>query len=193
MKEKIDWARLILNIGLFIAFIIGAYEGVMLLIQYTQNTAILGILFYLLYLAVFSLIVYIINFAYLYFFKKGKPLMGMMSLGLKHLTNEQASNMGSKALAYEVVLLRMDALIPSSLVFSLLLFATLPSQITTISYTEAFLLVAILESTYVLSYLTYVGILAKMLGWKYSEEQFSIEKIQGMVNSSLISGVNAKK
>ena len=193
MKEKIDWARLILNIGLFIAFIIGAYEGVMLLIQYTQNTAILGILFYLLYLAVFSLIVYIINFAYLYFFKKGKPLIGMMSLGLKHLTNEQASNMGSKALVYEVVLLRMDALIPSSLVFALLLFATLPSQITTISYTEAFLLVAILESTYVLSYMTYVGILAKMLGWKYNEEQFSIEKIQSMVNSSLISGVNAKK
>jgi hypothetical protein len=193
MKEKIDWARLILNIGLFIAFIIGAYEGVMLLIQYTQNTAILGILFYLLYLAVFSLIVYIINFAYLYFFKKGKPLIGMMSLGLKHLTNEQASNMGSKALVYEVVLLRMDALIPSSLVFALLLFATLPSQITTISYTEAFLLVAILESTYVLSYMTYVGILAKMLGWKYNEEQFSIEKIQSMVNSSLISGVDAKK
>ena len=186
-KEGIFW------IGLLIAFIVGAYEGVMLMIQYTQNTAILGILFYLLYLGVFVLIVYIINFAYLYFFKKGKPLIGLMSLGLKHLTNEQASNMGSKALVYELVILRMDALIPSSLVFALLLFATLPSQITTISYTEAFMLVAILESTYVLSYLTYVSILAKVLGWKYSEEQFSIEKIQSMVNSSLISGVNAKK
>ena len=187
MKEIIFW------IGLLIAFIAGAYEGVMLLIQYTQNTAILGILFYLLYLAVFVLIIYIINFAYFYFFKKGKPLFGMMSLGLKHLTNEQASNIGSKALVYELVLLRMDALIPSSLVFSLLLFATLPSQITTISYTEAFLLVAILESTYILSYITYVSILAKLLGWKYSEDQFSIDKIQSMVNSSLISGVNEKK
>ena len=187
MKETIFW------IGLLIAFIVGAYEGVMLLIQFTQNTAILGILFYLMYLAVFILIVYIINFAYLYFFKKGKPLIGMMSMGLKHLTNEQASSMGSKALAYEVVLLRLDALIPSSLVFSLLLSATLPSQITTISYTEAFILIAILESTYILSYLTYVGILSKLLDWKYSEEQFSIDKIQSMVNSSLISGIDAKK
>ena len=186
-KEAIFW------VGLLIAFIIGAYESVMLMIQYTQNTAILGVLFYLLYLAIFILIVYIINFTYLYFFKRGKPLIGLMSLGLKHLTNEQANNMGSKALVYELVVLRMDALIPSSLVFSLLLFVTLPSQITTISYSEAFLLVAILESTYVLSYMTYVGILAKVLGWKYSEEQFSIDKIQSMVNSSLIGGVNEKK
>ena len=187
MKETIFW------VGLLIAFIVGAYEGVMLMIQFTGNAAVLGILFYLMYLAVFIFIVYIINFVYMYSFKKGKPLMGMMSMGLKHLTNEQANNMGSKALAYEVVLLRLDALIPSSLVFALLLFATLPSQITTISFTEAFILIAILESTYVLSYLTYVGILSKLLGWKYSEEQFSIDRIQSMVNSSLISGVNDKK
>lgn len=187
MKETIFW------IGLLIAFIVGVYEGVMLMIQYTQNSAILGILFYVLYLGVFVFIVYIINYAYLYFFKKGKPLIGLMSLGLKHLTNEQASNMGSKALVYELVILRLDALIPSSMVFALLLFVTLPSQITTISYTEAFMLISILEGLYILSYLTYIGILAKVLGWKYSEEQFSIEKIQSMVNSSLISGVDAEK
>jgi hypothetical protein len=93
-------------------------------------------------------------------------------------------------LAYEVVLIRLDALIPSSLVFSILLYATLPSQITAIPYTEAFMLIGILEGLYVVSYLTYVGILAKLLGWKYQGRQFTMEEIQLMANESLISGVN---
>ncbi len=175
---------------MLIAFIVGSYEAVTLLIQYTQNTATLGILFYLFYLAIFVLVVYIINFIYLSAFKKGKPLFGLMSAGLKHLTNSQAQKMGEQALAYEVVLIRLDALIPSSLVFSILLYATLPSQITAIPYTEAFMLIGILEGLYVVSYLTYVGILAKLLGWKYQGRQFTMEEIQLMANESLISGVN---
>ncbi|MEM3264561.1 MAG: hypothetical protein QXH07_01230 [Thermoplasmata archaeon] len=187
MKETIFW------IAMLIFFAFGVYEGVMLLIQYTQNALIVGIMFYLLYMLIFVAIIFAINYLYIYRFKKGKPLFGLMSFGLKHLTNEQAQDMGSQALAYEIVLLRMDALIPSAMVFSILLYFTLSSEITTISYTEAFMLMAILESTYVLSYMAYLVILSKLLGWKYQNTQFNIEKIQATVNASLISGINEDK
>jgi hypothetical protein len=183
-KQTIFWVLFLL------AFLVGAYEALMLLIQYTQNPVIVGVFFYLAYLAIFVLGVFILNYVYIYRFRKGKPLMGIMSLGFKHLTDSQSKSMGEKALAYEIVILRMDALIPATIFFSILLFTTLPSQITSIPYTEAFILVSILESTYVLSYIIYVLILATLMGWKYKDKQFGLVDLENILTPSLLSGVN---
>jgi hypothetical protein len=184
-KQTIFWVLFLL------AFLVGTYETLMLLIQYTQNPVIVGVFFYFAYLAIFVMGVFILNYVYIYRYKKGKPLMGVMSSGFKHLTDSQSKSMGEKALAYEMVILRMDALIPAVIFFSIILFVTLPSQITSIPYTEAFILVSILESTYVLSYIIYVLILATLMGWKYKDRQFGLADLENILTPSLLSGIDS--
>ena len=176
-----------------IAFLAGTAEGVMLLVQYTQNTVILGVFFYLMYLAIFITLIFIVNYIYIYRFQKGKPLIGVFSLSFKHLTDIQAKGMGEKALAYEIILLRLDSLTPSVIIFSILLFETLPSQITTIPYSEAFILVSILESLYVVSYMVYVLVLATVMGWKYKDRQFGVMDLHEIITPSLLGGVDNEK
>ena len=186
-KQTIFW------IMLLIAFLAGTAEGTILLIQYTQNTVILGVFFYLMYLAIFIILIFFINYIYIYSFRKGKPLIGVFSMSFKHLNDEQAKAMGEKALAYEIILLRLDSLIPAVIIFSIMLFETLPSQITTIPYSEAFILVSILESLYVSSYMVYVLVLATVMGWKYKDRQFSVMDLHEILTPSMLSGVDNEK
>lgn len=176
-----------------IAFLAGTAEGVILLIQYTQNAVILGVFFYLMYLAIFIFLIFIINFIYIYRFRKGKPLAGVFSMSFKHLNDEQAKAMGEKALAYEIILLRLDSLIPAVIIFSIMLFETLPSQITTIPYSEAFILVSMLESLYVASYMIYILVLATVMSWKYKDRQLGVMDLHEILTPSMLSGVDNEK
>lgn len=145
----------------FIALYIGAVVSLLYIIglDILKSSLIVGFVYYLVIAASFSAVTGMIGFAYFFAKKMGKNPPGIFSMMMGYLTPEQAGNLATHGFSgklaiimREYLMIRMDILIPSGLVFVGTMFYTVPQAATTTANAIMFAQVA---AIYTLSYLIY--------------------------------------
>ena len=146
---------------IYIILLIGSFLSLSYIIALQlKSSLILGIVIYLLEITLYMLINMGIGVAYQLAWMAKHPLPGFFSLLTGHLTQMQLENLNQQfgslgntmAVMYEFLLMRMDIIIPSGIIFFLLITTTFPS----IAYnTTNAIMLGILFSIFALSYLIY--------------------------------------
>lgn len=122
-----------------------------------KNAVVQGGLFYIAYLFLFMVIVMVITIIYKFAWKKGHPIFGIGSLMAKHIKFKEGetTKIGNMAITYEQIILRIDGLLPISLIFGIITYIMINPYITTISYTMGYLVIGIMDGIFVMSYILY--------------------------------------
>lgn len=178
---------------LFVLLTAGASLSIlyMLSIYVISSVFLLGFAYYLAISFSYMFLVNLIGMTYRIAFQMGHPLPGIFSTLMGHLTQEQWDLLSKDykgrrdALIHEFVLLRMDILLPASIIFGAVVLLTLPA-FTTSELNVAALLVGTIASIFVLTYLIFTGLQAYLYGIKVAGTVLAEEKVENVIQSTFL-------
>lgn len=187
MKFKYDiirGIRILLFVGMLFSL---SYISALAL----KSSFLYGAVIYLMVISASMLINMGIGMAYNLAQRAGKPLPGFFSSMQKHLTQEEFNNLSNDhdgrrdAIIREFLIIRMDIIVPSGIVFFLMMAYLLPSIATN---TLNDLMLAILFSIFALSYLIYTCLSAYLYSVKVMANISTKQNvnIDDLINATLL-------